>query len=180
MVLLGTDSATVTDSVTANDCQAPDSSFAIPDTNMAQVQLFAVHWDSVDGLRRIAFRADVPLRLIIGGWHDDTFAGDTGSVVGYAVRTATADTIFLGSRTGDYTILLATDSSVTTTSHYTMTIGRETIHTGALSVAPNMHFIGSSRRRVNRTGAAQRLFFRPPPRTSSHSEDIANAPPDFP
>ena len=123
---LGTDSITHSDTITPSDCQFNYAELAADtDRNMAQVHLFAVHWDSADALRRIAYRSDVPLRLILGGAHDDTFAGDTGTIIFFSSRAVLGDTIRVGSIAGDYTIMLATDSPAPTTAHYTLTIGSE-------------------------------------------------------
>ncbi|HEX4629048.1 MAG TPA: hypothetical protein VH137_09685 [Gemmatimonadales bacterium] len=121
-----TDSITHRDLITGNDCQADYSALNIGDVNTANVHLYAVHFTAGATRRVISFTASAPVRVLIGGPHDDTFAVTGGTMFTTLPQADTAGTFsFSASKPGDYTLLIGPDNSAPAWTHYTLTIGRE-------------------------------------------------------
>jgi len=109
---------------TVADCQVDLSAFNAGDNNLSNVHLYALH--STDNLKRrlISFTASTPVRIFIGGQHEDTFGATGGTEVAYLDTATTASSFYFVAAPGDYTLVIGADQLPGVTSS-TLTIGGE-------------------------------------------------------
>ena len=146
-VALVTDSMMHSDQIGPGDCEVALSAFDSSDHNVSNVHLYALRITANSRWRKISFTSSTPLRVIIGGPHEDTFGQLAGSQVAYLTAPDTASSFYFSGRPGDYTLVIGTDQYLINRGSYALSIGPEQsgpIPRSALSDTTT-HFHPSSR-----------------------------------